>query len=103
MFQRIDLFPRQRDGIKMDNEQVYFEYKDRTDNDMIKIMRVSAHEFIRKFLLYVLPHNFMKIRYFGFLSHRNNKQAIKIIRHRQLINPDASLPQKLEETYLEMM
>jgi predicted Zn-ribbon and HTH transcriptional regulator len=85
----------------IDNEQVCFEYKDRTDNDMIKIMTVSAHEFIRRFLLHVLPHNFMKIRYFGFLSHRNKKQAVKIIR--QLINPDASLPQKVEETYLEMM
>ncbi len=85
----------------IDNEQVCFEYKDRTDNDTIKIMTVSAHEFIRRFLLHVLPYNFMKIRYFGFLSHRNKKQAIKIIR--QLINPDASLPQKVEETYLEMM
>ena len=85
----------------IDNEQVRFEYKDRTDNDMKKIMAVSAHEFIRRFLLHVLPHNFMKIRYFGFLSHRNKKQAVKIIR--QLINPDASLPQKKEETYLEMM
>jgi len=73
----------------IDNEQVRFEYKDRTDNDTIKIMTVSAHEFIRRFLLHVLPHNFMKIRYFGFLSHRNKKQAVKIIR--QLINPDASL------------
>ncbi|MCD4721451.1 MAG: transposase [Desulfobacula sp.] len=34
---------------------------------------ISAHEFIRRFLLHVLPHNFMKIRYFGFLSHRNKK------------------------------
>lgn len=85
----------------IDNEQVRFEYKDRTDNDMKKIMTVSAHKFIRRFLLHVLPHNFMKIRYFGFLSHRNKKQAVKIIR--QLINPDANLPQKVEETYLEMM
>jgi hypothetical protein len=85
----------------IDNEQVSFEYKDRMDNDTIKSMTVSAHEFIRRFLLHVLPHNFMKIRYFGFLSHRNKKLAVKIIR--QLIDPDANLPQKVEETYLEMM
>lgn len=43
----------------------------------------------------------MKIRYFGFLSHRNKKQSVNLIR--QLIDPDASLPQKTQETYLEMM
>jgi predicted Zn-ribbon and HTH transcriptional regulator len=84
-----------------DNDQVCFEYKDRTDNDTIKAMTVSAHEFIRRFLIHVLPHNFMKIRYFGFLSHRNKKQAIKLIR--KLIDPEAAIPVKLKETVLEMM
>ena len=64
-------------------------------------MTVSAHEFIRRFLLHVLPHKFMKIRYFGFLSHRNKKQALKLIR--ELIGPGAKLPQKIKETVLEMM
>ncbi|MDA3791214.1 MAG: IS91 family transposase [Desulfobacula sp.] len=64
----------------IDNDEISFEYKDRTDNNTTKTMTISAHEFIRRFLLHVLPHNFMKIRYFGFLSHRNKKQAIKLIR-----------------------
>lgn len=85
----------------IDNNQVCFEYRDRADNNTVKILKISAHEFIRRFLLHVLPENFMKIRYFGFLSHRNKKQSVKIIR--QLIDPDATLPQKIEETYLEMM
>ncbi len=85
----------------IDNGQVCFEYKDRTDNGTIKTMTVAAHEFIRRFLLHVLPHNFMKIRYFGFLSHRNKKQAIKFIR--KWIDPDAKIPQKTKETVLEMM
>jgi len=63
-------------------------------------MTISAHEFIRRFLLHVLPHNFMRIRYFGFLSHRNKKQAVALIR--KLIDPTA-LPEKLKETVLEMM
>ncbi len=83
------------------NGQVCFEYTDRTDNDTTKIMTISAHEFIRRFLLHVLPYNFMKIRYFGFLSHRNKKQAVALIR--KLIDPNAVLPEKLEETFLEMM
>ena len=85
----------------IDNGQVCFEYKDRTDNNTTKTMMISAHEFIRRFLLHVLPHNFMKIRYFGFLSHRNKKQAVALIR--KLIDPNAALPEKLKETVLEMM
>ena len=85
----------------IDNDQVRFKYRDRTDNNTVKTITASAHEFIRRFLLHVLPENFMKIRYFGFLSHRNKKQAVNLIR--QLIDPNASLPQKTQETYLEMM
>jgi len=85
----------------IDNGQVCFEYRDRADNNTTKTMTVSAHEFIRRFLLHVLPHKFMKIRYFGFLSHRNKKQALKLIR--KLIGPGAKIPQKIEETALEMM
>ncbi len=83
------------------NGRVHFEYRDRADNNTVKILPVSAHEFIRRFLLHVLPENFVKIRYFGFLSHRNKKQSVKRIR--ELIDPDATLPQKIEETFLEMM
>lgn len=85
----------------IDNNQVNFEYKDRTDNDTIKTMTVSANEFIRRFLLHVLPYNFMKIRYFGFLSHRNKSQAIKLIR--KFIDSDAVIPEKIKETIFEMM
>jgi len=65
------------------------------------MMTVPANEFIRRFLLHVLPNNFMKIRYFGFLSHRNKKKAIKLIR--KFINPDAALPEKNNENIFEMM
>ncbi len=85
----------------IENGQVSFEYKDRADNDTIKLMTLSAHEFIRRFLLHVLPHNFMKIRYFGFLSHRNKKAAIRLIR--SLIDPDAIYPEKSQESIAEMM
>lgn len=85
----------------IDNNQVSFEYRDRADDNMVKTLKVPAHEFIRRFLLHLLPENFMKIRYFGFLSHRNKKRAVKLIR--QLIDSDLVFPQKIEETYLEMM
>lgn len=85
----------------VDDDQVCFTYRDRADENKVKMMTISPFEFIRRFLLHVLPENFVKIRYYGFLSHRNKTQALKIIR--KLIDPDAALPKKIEETFTEMM
>ena len=87
--------------ISIDNGQVTFTYRDRDRNNETRIMTLHAHEFIRRFLLHVLPMGFVKIRYFGFLSHKNKKQAITLIR--KLIDPDAKLPEKIAETIMEMM
>jgi len=83
------------------NGNVTFTYRDRQGGNETRKMTLDADEFIRRFLLHVLPKGFMKIRYFGFLSHRNKKQAIKLLR--KLIDPDAEFPKKVKETILEMM
>jgi hypothetical protein len=85
----------------IDNGKVTFTYRDRERNNEIRMMTLDAHEFIRRFLLHTLPMGFMKIRYFGFLSHKNKKQSISLIR--KLIDPHAKLPEKIKETILEMM
>ena len=87
--------------LSIDNGKVTFTYRDRQDNNEIKTMPLAAHEFIRRFLLHILPGGFMKIRYFGFLSHKNKKQAVALIR--KLIDPDMKLPEKIKETISEMM
>jgi hypothetical protein len=84
----------------IDNGKVTFTYRDR-ENNQPREMTVDANEFIRRFLMHVLPRGFMKIRYFGFLAHKNKKQAIPLLR--KLINPDAKLPAKTKETVQEMM
>ena len=43
-------------------------------------MNLPATEFIRRFLLHVLPYRFMKIRYFGFLANNCKAKAILLIR-----------------------
>ena len=43
-------------------------------------MTLAATEFIRRFLLHVLPHRFMKIRYYGFLANICKKKAVLLIR-----------------------
>jgi hypothetical protein len=87
--------------VSIDNGQVSFTYRDRKRNSETRTMTLDAHEFIRRFLLHVLPRGFMKIRYFGFLSHKNKNQAIALLR--KLIDPDAQLPEKIVETIMEMI
>lgn len=62
------------------NGKVTFEYKDYKDESKIKTMTISAEEFIRRFLLHVLPSRFTKIRHFGLLSNRNKKTIIALCR-----------------------
>jgi hypothetical protein len=62
---------------------------------------LPVEEFIRRFLLHILPNGFMKIRYFGFLAHTNKRKSIPLLR--QLIGSSAELPEKIEETVQEMM
>jgi hypothetical protein len=80
--------------------KVAFTYRD-PKRKTVKVMTLAAEEFIRRFLLHVLPKSFMKIRYFGFLAHRNKKQTIPLLR--KLINPKAKLPEKIKETVVQMM
>ena len=62
------------------NGQITFEYKDYKDESKIKLMTISAEEFIRRFLMHVLPYRFTKIRHYGILSNRNKKTIIKLCR-----------------------
>jgi predicted Zn-ribbon and HTH transcriptional regulator len=87
--------------ISIDNGKVSFTYQDRQRNNEIRKMTLDAHEFIRRFLLHILPMGFMKIRYFGFLSHKNKREAIALLR--KLIDPEATLPEKFNETIIEIM
>jgi len=83
------------------NGKVTFTYRDRQRNNQIETMALDADEFIRRFLLHVLPKRFMKIRYFGFLANINKKKCIPLLR--KLIAPNAQLPDKFRETVQEMM
>ena len=87
--------------ISIDNGRVTFTYRDRQKDNEIRKITLVADEFIRRFLLHVLPKGLMKIRYFGFLSHTNKKEQIPLIRN--LIDPHATLPEKINESINEMM
>jgi len=56
--------------IKMEDDHIFFYWKDYKDNGKEKIMRLHVFEFIRRFLDHVLPFNFYKIRHYGIFSNR---------------------------------
>jgi hypothetical protein len=58
------------------NGQVSFTYKDYADADRPKVMTLDAVEFIRRFLMHVVPAGFVRIRHFGFLANRNRKAKL---------------------------
>jgi hypothetical protein len=65
---------------KVEQERVTFTWRDRSDGDRRKIMTLQAEEFIRRFLLHVLPQGFMKMRHFGWMANTNKKRALQTIR-----------------------
>jgi hypothetical protein len=58
-------------------------------------MPLDAQEFIRRFLLHVLPDGFMRVRHFGFLANRAKKQALA--QCRKLLKLDPGLAQSLSQ------
>jgi hypothetical protein len=67
--------------VDIESGQVSFKWRDYRDNNQQKIMTVSAGEFIRRFLLHVLPSGFHRIRYYGFLGNRHRKEKLEHCRH----------------------
>jgi hypothetical protein len=57
--------------VALEHGRVTFRYKDYADNQRIKQMTLEADEFIRRFLLHVLPKGFVRIRHYGLLAGRN--------------------------------
>jgi hypothetical protein len=62
--------------ISFENGMVTFSWKDYADNYKRKTMTLDCVEFIRRFLLHVVPKGFMRIRHYGFLANRNRKTKL---------------------------
>ena len=74
--------------------KVTFRYKDYRHNAQQKTMILQAEEFIRRFLLHVLPDGFQRIRYYGFLGNRYREQ--KLAHCRELLGMPTPEPPALE-------
>jgi hypothetical protein len=67
--------------VSMDNGQIHFTWKDYARGSARNTMTLDAVEFLRRFLLHVLPTGFVKIRYYGFLANRARQQHLSLARH----------------------
>lgn len=63
--------------LKIEDGKVSFSLRNYQQENKAQTMTLEAEEFIRRFLLHVLPSGFMRIRYFGFLSNRHRTKKLK--------------------------
>src|SRR3990167_1332108 len=73
--------------LSCDNGEVSFTYRDRSDGDRRKTMRLPVDEFLGRFLQHVLPDRFMRIRHYGLLASRDKQQ--RLARCRELLGAAA--------------
>jgi hypothetical protein len=88
---------------QLQDGQVKFSYKDYKDGHQQKRMTLSADEFLRRFLLHVLPEGFQRIRHYGLFSNRH--RADNLTRCRELLGvsaPVAPPPLDYGERYRQL-
>jgi len=75
----------------MDDRSVTFEYKDYAHGNQKRTMTLDGVEFLRRFLLHVVPRGFMRIRHFGILANRG--RTARLDRCRELLGLNADAPE----------
>jgi hypothetical protein len=87
--------------LRLEQERVHFRWKDYADGNRVKVLDLQAEEFIRRFLLHVVPNGFVRIRHFGLLANRTRQQ--KLARCRDLLHqppPPTGVPRESVEALM---
>src|SRR6202011_6377585 len=64
--------------VAFQHDQVTFRYKDYAQGNKKRLMTLSSQEFLRRFLLHLLPRGFVRIRFYGFLAHRRRANFLPL-------------------------
>ena len=83
--------------ISFDDDQVTFRWRDSAHGNKKRKMTVSAEEFIRRFLLHVLPKGFVRIRHFGFMANYQRTESLDLCR-KLLAMPPVDRPIEIAST-----
>ncbi len=62
--------------VGLDDGRVRFRWRDYADGDRVKLMELEVDEFLRRFLLHIVPDGFVRIRHFGLLANRRRRAAL---------------------------
>ena len=63
--------------VNLENGYVTFKWRDYKEHNKEKFMTLTVDEFIRRFIMHVLPRKFVKIRHYGILSNRNRSTKLQ--------------------------
>jgi len=63
--------------VDQNDEQVRFRYRDYADDNKQKLLPLEPREFVRRFLLHILPKRFMRVRGYGLLANRDRKKHLQ--------------------------
>lgn len=66
--------------LTVENGTVTFRWRDYADGNKQKTMTLKVDEFIRRYLLHVLPNRYVRIRHFGLLANRSRKDNLALCR-----------------------
>jgi hypothetical protein len=81
--------------VALEDAQVTFRYRDRRRGNAARLITVPAADFVRRFLLHVLPPRFVRVRHFGFQA--NNRRRLLTARARILLgSPAPDWPERTE-------
>ena len=86
--------------VAVDDDHVAFSYKNYRRGGRSGVMRLAPHEFIRRFLLHVLPDGFHRIRHYGFLAKGDRDHTLAHVRN-LLHEPDGEAPPQSSEPEAE--
>jgi hypothetical protein len=84
--------------VEFTDGQIAFQWKDYRRESQLKVMRLGASEFTRRFLLHVLPSGLQRIRHYGLLANRHREA--KLERCRQLLEAPPAPPPEEPLDYL---
>ena len=73
--------------VAVTNDTVAFRWKDYRHGSQIRTLTLAADEFLRRFLLHILPRRFVRIRYFGFLASRCRTRELAQCRQALAVAP----------------
>jgi hypothetical protein len=89
--------------VRLEGDHVVFTWKDYAHGNLQREMSLPAGEFIRRFLLHVLPHRFVRIRYYGLLANRRRQENLALCRQLLKHKPVPKVLLAAESSWQELL